>query len=576
VHVLNTQPLSLVFQPGQNYALLDLGRSVHGRLQATLNGPAGALIDIGWDERLSADGRPLPYPGSLHPEWNQVDSWVLDGQERQLTTLDTRAGRYLLIAVWANQPVTLSNIQVYEERFPSSLRASFTSSNALLDQVWQVGVQTLYPNRTDAYSDTPWRERGQWWGDAYVAEQVQRVTFGDNVLLRRGLEFMADTFSQSAAPGAAPNANGTHILDFSMLWVNSLAEYHTSSSDSPLLDQLFPQVRAFMNHLATYENASTGLLDLPADDWWHTVYIESLGQASRVGQSMAANALYYNTLLQASFLAEEQGDIPSAQAWQQKAGRVYQSTNQLLYLPNEKRYLSSLVQGLPIPPSPQAQAWALAYGLVPTDQQEYVVTALVDSLSTDPAQPNLDVYGMFWVLQALGKSGHISEALEIIENYYGYMLAGGATTWWEKFNAAQMYPASLSHSWGGSPTWFLTTYVLGARQTGPQTWELRPALQGVDFASGSLPLPGGDLLASWRTTCQQVELQVASPAASNGQIFLPGVNQAAAVYLNGEPLAGQAADAVIQQPDGLQISLQSGAHHLTIQLADQNLPCPMP
>jgi alpha-L-rhamnosidase len=151
------------------YVVLDLGRVVHGRLVAQVTGPAGAVVDIGWDERLLPDTlRPLPYPGSLHPQWNQTDSWVLDGTSRSISTINARAGRYILIAGWRGHPIQLEKIQIYEERYPKVQRGRFESSNALLDEIWQVGIDTLYPNMTDAYTDTPWRERGQWWGDAYV------------------------------------------------------------------------------------------------------------------------------------------------------------------------------------------------------------------------------------------------------------------------------------------------------------------------------------------------------------------------------------------------------------------------
>ena len=45
------------------------------------------------------------------------------------------------------------------------------------------------------------------------------------------------------------------------------------------------------------------------------------------------------------------------------------------------------------------------------EQTDQVVAALLELLAPDPASPNLDVYGMFWVLEALGRTGHIEEAI---------------------------------------------------------------------------------------------------------------------------------------------------------------------
>ncbi len=154
-----------------------------------------------------------------------MDSWILDANERVITTIDARAGRYILFAAWGVGPVRLEDIVIQEERYPSENLGSFQSSDPLLDRIWQVGVDTLYPNRTDGYTDTPWRERGQWWGDAYVASHIDRVATGDLGLLKRGLSLMADEFEHTSAPGLAPNGNGTHMLDYAMLWVLSLSEY---------------------------------------------------------------------------------------------------------------------------------------------------------------------------------------------------------------------------------------------------------------------------------------------------------------------------------------------------------------
>jgi len=168
------------------YVVLDFGRTLHVRMIVTATGEAGTVIDVGWDERL-IENRPLPSSGSLTPfAWGQVDTWVLDGTPRVLTTLDARAGRYLLIQVFGSAAVHLSGLHALEETYPVEARGSFTSSDPLLNRIWQVGVDTLIPNMTDAYAD-PWRERGQWWGDAYVAEHINRVVFGDWQLLRRGI-----------------------------------------------------------------------------------------------------------------------------------------------------------------------------------------------------------------------------------------------------------------------------------------------------------------------------------------------------------------------------------------------------
>lgn len=532
--VIGAQGIDLFFGQIPAYAVLDLGRVVHGRVVAEVSGPAGAVLDIGWDERLWQEKRPLPYPGSLHRQWNQVDSWVLDGSPRSISTLDSRAGRYLWVAVWKAGPIQIRNLLVLEERFPVLQRGTFVSSDPLLNKVWQTGVDTLYPNMTDAYTDTPWRERGQWWGDAYVEFQVNRVAFGDTALLRRGLIFMAEAFEDGEPEAMAPNGEGIRMLDYGMLWVQALREYWQLTGDWITLSQVYTPLQEFLTYLQRYEHPDTGLLDVPVGHWSQTALVDWPAGHSRHGQSAALNAIYYRTLLDAAVLTEAMGDERQAAVYRQRASKVKKGLNQYLFLEPLQRYASSWINGVLLPPSPHAQAWPLAAGVVPEEKEGATVSALLQLISSEPSQPNVEIYGMYWVLQALGETGHIPEALDLIRQYYGRLIDLGATTWWEGFNAHKWYTSSLSHGWGGAPTWFLTTYVLGARQVGPNRWEIQPALVGVESVRGTLPFGEETLTVAWeRPDCRQSSILVMAPLNSIGEVIIPSINSTAAITLNG-------------------------------------------
>lgn len=560
--------LNLQFQQTPAYAVLDLGRTVYGRVAATVNGPASSIVDIGWDERLWQGTRPLPFPGTLHPEWNETDSWVLDGRARELTTIDARGGRYVLIAAWGPGPVQLANLRVLEERLPVQQRGSFSSADARLNQIWQVGVNTLYPNMSDAYSD-PWREHGQWWGDAYVIDLANEVALGDSQLLARGLRQIAETAQGGRLRGLAPNGEGNNMLDYGMLWAQGLRNYLRRTGDTALPGQLYPTLTGFIQYSENYKNATTGLLDIPYGNWWETSLIDWAASADRYGQSTAVNALYYRTLLDSADVADALGDAGRAATWRARAAQIKTGLNTLLYVPTQGAYAATLVNGAARPPTPHAQAWALANDIVPTTEQQRVADSLVASLSTDPSAPNVEVYGMFWVLEGLGRAGRIADATTIVKRYYGYMLDHGATTWWELFNGYRSYTTSLSHGWGASPTWFLTRYVLGALRTGPHSWQLQPPMRAFTGAAGALPLAEGQLQASWATvSCGQYTLDLSAPNGSNGEVLLPFSDTTAMVTVNGAIVWQQGRanrSAITATPTGLRLALSGGQQHIDIR-----------
>jgi len=574
VTVSGKDTLNLQFQETPAYVVLDLGRVVHGRVLVDVTGPTGSVIDMGWDERLWQDKYPLPYPGSFHKQWNQTDSWILSDTTRPISTIDSRAGRYVLIAVWGDGPVYLNNLRVEEERYPVVLRGGFDSSNTRLNQIWQVGVDTLYSNMTDAYTDTPWRERGQWWGDAYVAQQINYVAFGDTALQRRGLILMADGFQAPYPPALAPHGGDSRMLDFGMLWVQSLYHYQRLSADHDLLLQLYPSLTDFLDYLEQLEDPTTGLLDIPAGHWSQTSLIDWAGHHSRYGQSTALNAIYYGTLLDAAALADQIGDSSRAMLWRQKARTIQNALQTHLYRPREGRYVSTLVEGEIYPPSPQAQAWPLAYGMVPEDQQQQVADALLQLLGSNPASPKVEIYGMFWVLEALGRSGRVTDGLNLIEQYYGRLLDLGATTWWESFNSHLLHTSSLSHAWGGSPTWFLSKYILGARWLGANRWQVQPVWSGLQVVSGTLPLQSGVLVLEQKTTaCDQIQLDLTSPPESGGEVIVPFTYPKMQLSLN-ETIIWQdgisLSDNVSLQADDVHVMLGSGQYTIEI---DNQLHC---
>lgn len=560
--------LDLSLGPGPSYAILDLGRTVYGRVVAEATGPAGTLVDIGWDERLWRGVRPLPYPGTLHPEWSQADSWNLAAEPRTLTTIDTRAGRYVLIAAWGEGTVRLRDLRIVEERYPVTQRGAFTSASERLNKIWQIGVDTLYPSMPDAYAD-PWRERGQWWGDAYIADHVNRVSFGETGLLRRGLMQMADTVTSGQPAAFAPGDGGVTLLDYSMRWVQSARQYGDLTGDREFLTAIYPQIRTVMDDLARRENPETGLVTSGYDPVpWGGVYIDSNSYWDRRGQTTAVNAFYYGTLLDAAALAAGLGYADHATAWRARAAQIRERANRLLYRPAEGRYVSALLDGQTTEPTPQAQAAALAFGLTPDGQEQRVADALLTMLGT-PERPGTQILGMFNVLDGLGRAGRIDDGLTVIERFFGSMLDRGATTWWENFNADQFYAASLSHAWGGSPTWFLTTYVLGARRTAANTWEVRHIPSALDEAAGALPLADGELRVSWSApSCQALTLTIEAPASSTGKALIAARGGDRELRLNGALIwaGGRFQGDVAATLEDQMFTLDLGPGHHTLEL----------
>lgn len=179
---------------------------------------------------------------------------------------------------------------------------------------------------------------------------------------------------------------------------------------------------------------------------------------------------------------------------------------------------------------------------------------------------------MFSVLEGLAVGNATPAALALIRAPYGEMLAQGATTWWELYTPNQTRSHSLSHAWGASPTWFLSRHVLGGLVLDPARWRVAPHPGGLGYAQGSVPMASGTLNVAWQIPgCGQLELSVASPEGTSGDVLLPIHRFDAQVILDGVtiwdggPLGQQAVE---MTADGLLISgVADGPHEISVSFA---------
>jgi hypothetical protein len=390
------------------------------------------------------------------------------------------------------QPLRLGPVRVLLSTYPVEYRGQFECSDQVLNRIWEVGRWTVQLNMEDAYTDCPWRERGQWWGDARIQALVNYYAFGDLALIGRGLRSVAQ--SQDAegwTRGIYPTDWSYAVLPtFSLLWIISLHDYFQYSGDRALPREVFPAVERVIEACERYRAEHDLLRDMP-----HWLFVDWAPGIDTTGESASVNALYYGALQVAAEIARFLDRPVISRRYATIAGEVRSGMKRILWDDERKCFRENWRDGaLSKDISEQANCWAVAFGVVEGDEAVTVMHAITKDrqASVFTGSP----YFAFYMLDMFARTGDHTTMLQYVRDRWTRMLDWGATTWWETWEPN----VSHCHGWSAGPTYYLQAEILGVRPGLPGWEEIRiePHPADLSRARGTVPTPHGPVHVEWR------------------------------------------------------------------------------
>jgi hypothetical protein len=521
--------------PGRAVVLvIDFGRVVSGYPRLRLEGPAGAAIDLAYSERL-VEGRVPVQPAGPVGTQNADRYWLREGSQ-EWERFEWAGFRYLQLTVRnAERPLRLQTVSINFTSYPVERRGRFQCSDDLLNRLWEVGAYTLQLCTHDGYEDCPSREQRQWVGDAYVEMLVDFAAFGDPRLAAKLLRQVAqsqraDGMTQMATPGDAPRW-GVFITDYCFSWIMTLGEYVRYSGDTALAGELFPAVARALAWFEPHLDQHGLLNDVPG---W--VFID-WADLDRRGQCTALNALYHAALQHAAVLAGLAGAPALARHYRAIAHAVRDALDARLWDEGRGVYVDACVEGVQSRRvSQQANAACIAVGLAPRARWPRILAYVLDESRLRATSTELGEIGpadfdeehdvvlaqpffMHFMHRALVAAGRHRDLLDNLRRRWGAMLEAGSSTLWEHWHGE----ASQCHAWSATPTFDLSTEVLGVRPVAPGfiRFAVEPHPAGLDWARGTFPSPAGVITVAWERGEGSFRLEVEVPSGCRARVSIP-------------------------------------------------------
>jgi hypothetical protein len=489
----------------------DMGEIVLGHVRLTVRQGGrvalGEVIDVVVGEELRDDGLPQSRPRDWAARYLTGPS-VHD----EVTFFDPVGLRYLAVHHNADRDLDV-DVEVEESIYPRPPGAEFDSDDSVCNRLWQVGARTVDVCSSDAFMDCPGREQRAWVADAYVEILVSLVTNPDPRLVQRHLTLTSRSRRADGLLAGAAACDFAHsglpTPEYSLHWIRSLAAYWRYRGDEAVVRELRPVADAIIERYER-QRGSSGLLE-EFSGW---VFID-WAQVERDTVIGAHDALYAAALRDYAELpgaAEVSGLLEaSAQAFEQ------------LWDAERHAYVDAIgAQGRGRRISQHTNAAALLSGIVPPDRVarlieriidpssegfgRLVVTAYPGSLNTPDLIPNFQyaapdnfdlehdvVAAQPWFCrflhEALFLHGRRDLVLESLRRWPDD--AGNGT--FQEFWDAESGRTSRCHGWSASPTFDLTSYVLGVRPLSPGYARaiVDPYRDRLGRASGRVPTPLG-------------------------------------------------------------------------------------
>ncbi len=508
---------------------LDFGREVTGRVQVVSDSDGPAVVSIAYGESM----------GELNNEPYLGDNAVFVGPHASVVGPKS-AFRYARIRFLAAGDFRVKSIRLEDIYYPVHYSGSFESSDALLNRIWETGAYTSHLCMQDDIWDAPKRDRGRWMGDTDVSGRVIDAVFGDHFLVE-------DTLTRLIGPlPITQPVNG--IPGYSSFWFTELEDYVQHSGRIEYVRSMHDRIVALLDFMDKDFNAQNQWVnhtnDWPYVDW-------SLWLDHDTPEARETTGLEYIRAYRAgAWLLRQIGDTQNADRFAERAETLTKA--------NESADWTDGSYG----PRWQTNAMAVIAGVAQPDQYGSIWQNVLENVGQPTFRPDVitPYYGSY-VLDAMAEMNHREAALKWIREYWGGMIAEGATSFWEAYDPSWPkddphvdlqaddtagYRISLAHGWSSGPTFWLMEQVLGIQPTAPgfAKTTIRPDLVDLEWAKGAEPTPQGLLKVNLRKTHDEHSLHavIDLPPGVEATVLYPVAPGAGPVMVNGERQTGTPAE----------------------------------
>ena len=518
---------------GNGSYVIDLGKIYAGVPEITFNsGKPGDTIKMRAGFVLNQDGT---VSEKINQSTDLSYSFVLNGKKSVFKPVVYFGYQYLQVN---NSPTKLTTDNVaFIERFyelePECSR--FSSSNPMLNKVWELMSHSLVLGAQESFVDTPTREKGGFLGDGWSQGVSAMKVMGDRVFNHRVLLQFLDSQDQYWPDGRLnavyPNVDGKRdIPDFTQQYLLWAWDYYEQTRNLEFLKTNYSKLKKVADYVDSYKNPATGLIHkLAGGSGGYKYGIIDWPETMRYGYDMTADArTVINAYAYADFdimskIAEAIENKADADSFRAKAGSIREAINKKL-INSDGVYIDGLLEdgSQSKHVSQHANMFPIALDIAPDSNKKAVLDVVKQR------KMSVGMVTVRFLPQALGLAEEGDHLLELYTNPewdgWAKTISKGGTATWESWDALETNQ-SMCHPWGTSGLNGMQEFILGVKSLKPQHELIQ--VKPLDFhgkltnVSGTVPTDKGDIQVAWEMKSKTYQLTLNSPNNVTAEVYIP-------------------------------------------------------
>jgi alpha-L-rhamnosidase len=515
-------------KPGTH--IFHLGQNIAGVIRLKARGPAGTRIQIRYAEMLHADGTLMTE--NLRRA-RATDSFILKGtgQDEAFTPRFTYHGfQYVELTGFPGTP-TLDAVTGIVVHSDTPLVSSFRSSDEMANQLFKNIVWTQRANFVELPTDCPQRdERLAWTGDAQAYARTASYNADVASFFTKWLDDLEEAQRPNGAfPDYAPypmqhgavGSYGTAWMDAGIIVPHTIWRVY---NDKRVIERHWAAMTRFMDFRREASPEFRGIAH--GNPWGDWLSINSETPLVYI------DAAYF--ALTARLMAEMAAATNQAHE---------ESRYRTLFKNVRERFMKDylLPDGRLKVRTQTAYALALYADLIPANLREASAKHLAALVGSDGNRMTTGFLGTKPLIPMLSATGQNDLAVRLFLSRefpsWGYEIANGATTIWERWNSYTKDKGffspemnSFSHySFGAIGQWMFETLAgIDTDTAGFQRLNIRPhppAQQPLTMVDATYNSINGPIASRWERTAGRVNFRVSIPANTTAVVWLPAGTQ---------------------------------------------------